>query len=682
MTPKTKVVLKEKTILKWGKDWLLCEMKGKTLEIHCRACRESVNGSSGCRGAVSVDPFVRGTTNIKKYAVDRHGMSGHHQAAYAAWKTKHHQEEPIVDTVVRINTEYVNMLKLFDITYYLAKHELPFTHLSTLVTLEKKHGVEIEMTCTIPSQARVFTCYIAEDIRAKTISRLKTVKYISVVMDVMTTAATTTTTTTATTTGSGKKVLAYVVFLQDGYPQIKLLGIRDLRSPTSDGFLVCLSSTLENSKIRDWKTHMVGFGIEGTKINTNKELYTRLTNIVPWIERIPCVAYRLELALKDVIQSYFAEIDELLWSFSAIYHKLPKRPRELKEVYDILQDNTLKHIREDDTRWLEHRRRLLAALDTCYPELIKHLGNICERHDTEEETPTLRSWLMRLTHFRFPLHLAFYRDILQELSEVLMLFQKEGVSVAHVIEGVKTHQQVLEDMITCDGAKVKVLRQGVSQDRYRGVSFSQVREAEDDFVNSRGRLIHSILHCLTEKFHSFTTDEVLRATAVLDPKNWPQDLTGYGYDEIQLLLHHYESVLTHNGCNTLEALAEWVRLKLTIRKHYHGVPWSQLWGELFTRRRLEYENILHLAEIILVFPLSTHKLERTFSTMCRVRTDWRVNLDTTTLDDLMQVSIEGPSATDFTGDSAVTRWWREGRQDKRLQASTPSTGAPSSLPPT
>ncbi|KAG7154379.1 Zinc finger protein 862-like 10 [Homarus americanus] len=529
MTPKTKVVLKEKTILKWGKDWLLCEMKGKTLEIHCRACRESVNGSSGCRGAVSVDPFVRGTTNIKKYAVDRHGMSGHHQAAYAAWKTKHHQEEPIVDTVVRINTEYVNMLKLFDITYYLAKHELPFTHLSTLVTLEKKHGVEIEMTCTIPSQAR---------------------------------------------------------------------------------------------------------------------------------------------------------IDELLWSFSAIYHKLPKRPRELKEVYDILQDNTLKHIREDDTRWLEHRRRLLAALDTCYPELIKHLGNICERHDTEEETPTLRSWLMRLTHFRFPLHLAFYRDILQELSEVLMLFQKEGVSVAHVIEGVKTHQQVLEDMITCDGAKVKVLRQGVSQDRYRGVSFSQVREAEDDFVNSRGRLIHSILHCLTEKFHSFTTDEVLRATAVLDPKNWPQDLTGYGYDEIQLLLHHYESVLTHNGCNTLEALAEWVRLKLTIRKHYHGVPWSQLWGELFTRRRLEYENILHLAEIILVFPLSTHKLERTFSTMCRVRTDWRVNLDTTTLDDLMQVSIEGPSATDFTGDSAVTRWWREGRQDKRLQASTPSTGAPSSLPPT
>lgn len=79
----------------------------------------------------------------------------------------------------------------------------------------------------------------------------------------------------------------------------------------------------------------------------------------------------------------------------------------------------------------------------------------------------------------------------------------------------------------------------------------------------------------------------------------------------------------------------------------------------------EYPSFLHIIEMIQVLPFATAQVERGFSLMNRVKTDWRVRLNTCTLDGLMMISLEGPSEEEYTTSSAVARWNRAGKQSRR-----------------
>lgn len=79
---KKEKVFKEKTVSQWKKDWIACEKTGDGLKIHCKVCRLVTGIATTVRGAVHIDPFVNGTTNVKKFAADRHERSKHHKAAY------------------------------------------------------------------------------------------------------------------------------------------------------------------------------------------------------------------------------------------------------------------------------------------------------------------------------------------------------------------------------------------------------------------------------------------------------------------------------------------------------------------------------------------------------------------------------------------------------------------------
>ena len=73
-----------------------------------------------------------------------------------------------------------------------------------------------------------------------------------------------------------------------------------------------------------------------------------------------------------------------------------------------------------------------------------------------------------------------------------------------------------------------------------------------------------------------------------------------------------------------------------------------------------------LVKLVLVFPLSTAVCERGFSTLRRVKSDWYCSLLTPAIDDLMRVSIEGPSKLKyFDIVSAMNRWWLSVKKSKR-----------------
>ena len=60
---------------------------------------------------------------------------------------------------------------------------------------------------------------------------------------------------------------------------------------------------------------------------------------------------------------------------------------------------------------------------------------------------------------------------------------------------------------------------------------------------------------------------------------------------------------------------------------------------------------------MLVLPLATACCERGFSTLKRIKSDWRSRLRTETLDHLMRISIDGPDLESYNADRALQHWW-------------------------
>ncbi len=60
----------------------------------------------------------------------------------------------------------------------------------------------------------------------------------------------------------------------------------------------------------------------------------------------------------------------------------------------------------------------------------------------------------------------------------------------------------------------------------------------------------------------------------------------------------------------------------------------------------------------LAYP-STAKVERLLSTMKVIKNERRTKLSGSTLDDLLEVKVEGPSLDNFSADAAIELWWKD-----------------------
>ena len=65
--------------------------------------------------------------------------------------------------------------------------------------------------------------------------------------------------------------------------------------------------------------------------------------------------------------------------------------------------------------------------------------------------------------------------------------------------------------------------------------------------------------------------------------------------------------------------------------------------------------------LLLLFslPFTNSKVERMFSSLKVIKTDRRTSLQITTLDDLMEINVEGPSPESFSAEQAVNLWWSD-----------------------
>ena len=149
-----------------------------------------------------------------------------------------------------------------------------------------------------------------------------------------------------------------------------------------------------------------------------------------------------------------------------------------------------------------------------------------------------------------------------------------------------------------------------------------------------------------------TTTKAVKCFNIFYHDSWPEDqeeLVDHGADDLAFLLDHFSPVLTRNGVNTEMAKEEFVGLKLLIARMFKDKIYLSLWELMLTREPYcsDYKNILHLVYILLVLPVSSAVCERGFSSQKRIKSDARASLHTDTVEDLIRISVEGPSLEDF-----------------------------------
>ena len=129
--------------------------------------------------------------------------------------------------------------------------------------------------------------------------------------------------------------------------------------------------------------------------------------------------------------------------------------------------------------------------------------------------------------------------------------------------------------------------------------------------------------------------------------------------------------LEKNGSDVQSINEERIRLKLfilPILQNNKKESYLEIWRRSFANTELmsDCKNVMHLFEILLVVPFTNAIVERLFSRMNRVKTDFRNRLSRSRLDTCLRVGEDRTSIEDFNEDRVIECWWNEKRL--RLQS--------------
>ena len=201
---------------------------------------------------------------------------------------------------------------------------------------------------------------------------------------------------------------------------------------------------------------------------------------------------------------------------------------------------------------------------------------------------------------------------------------------------------------------------------YQDVKLLNFNVSNENVKKSFNGIINDLTKKCNERFSNLQSNPVFKGINLLDCKRWPEDntnLSTFGENEMTELINHFKPLLLKNNCDVDKILTEWDLLKLEVTSmisSWEKIDYLEVWRKIFTSTDKEsYQNVLHIIELLLITPTTNAKLERMFSRMNRVKTDWRNRLSRERLENNLRIGEEGVSIKDFDPEKAINRWYNQ-----------------------
>ena len=489
--------------------------------------------------------------------------------------------------------------------------------------------------------------------------------------------------------------------------QTRYFAVLNPASATSDGLIDCLQVALERLDITvrqkgsvlntESKPVLVGGGTDGASVNigVHKGMKAQLQDILPWLFWAWCFSHRLELACKDSFTSaLFTEINEMLLRLYYLYSKSPKKTHELaligedlKEVFCFPKGGNVP-VRCQGTRWISHKRRAMQRIVDRFGAYIQHLTAMVNDTSVKAaDKAKLQGYLRKWSQGRMLIGCAMYVDILKAPSLLSLSLQEDGIDTVQGIKSIlksagslqSLSKEIPKEWPTVKLVLSRIVTEGTDK-TYQGATLTQYND--EKIPHCCGQALQDLekLNVKMKERLAWSDTKLLRSiVAFLDTRGWAatrvapdtlcqSDEEGSSDDKAQIraaieyIVTIFREPLEAKG-TCIFSLQDEIDEVVDFYRHYlecQAEDYRKVWYKLFTAPDArKWPNVILVSELLFSLPFTNSKVERTFSIMKIVKTNRRSSLHSSTLDDLMEINVEGPPPESFSAEHAVQLWWED-----------------------
>ncbi|XP_070550348.1 zinc finger protein 862-like [Ptychodera flava] len=598
--------------------------------------------------------------------------------SFGPMSSEQKKDRPILQAVANITTKQRETLTmLFNTAYAVLKAGRPFSDYEFLCSVQLKNNIQLGENYITRIACRRFLSSIVHVIRNEINTEIKASRFLSILGDGSTDASIV------------EQEIVYLRYVDqtECVPKTREIDIIPLASANADGVFRALESGLQsvNLNFNDLKHEqnkdgpmLVGVNFDGAAVmmGVKSGVVKKITDIIPEVIAMHCVAHKLELAALDANKSvkYMEKFEDTIKGIYNFYHYSPKRRRELTEICAIIQQCTAHFSSVKQVRWLASKDRAVKALKMNLPAVVMHL-----QHSDADKA---RGYYKEVTTVNFIKHIYFMLDYLSVLATLSRAFQQEGLLVMelHVPDHIECTLIALTALKNTPGKYMKEFTElyNPTEMEFGDVSLTGRKPGVVDFTKDSDtkNMIDNTVKYIEKRFNNLNTEQ-LSLLVVLDFHKWPinnEELAVYGNEEIHKLVVQLESCFTDEDRQCIDR--EWLFLKMYIRP-LRSNDLLDVYSGLLRLKPNTMLHILKVIEFVLTISPSTASCERGFSNMNNVKTSLRTSLTQQALADQLHIVCEGPSLADFNADKAVNHWLTCGTGERHLSGhKTKNTAEP------
>ena len=477
--------------------------------------------------------------------------------------------------------------------------------------------------------------------------------------------------------------------------------LQDLPSQDAHGIFNAIKNAFKEKDLFDLIEKIVFLASDGASVNTglNNGLIKFFQDEMPWIGFVWCIAHRLELSIKDALETWIKPINTNLRNLYYMYEKSSKKTRELKELFEVLNDififenQEVKPHRATGTRWIAHKLKALQNYIDKFGLYVSDIENVIADTSKKTDKAPLQGKLKLLTKSSTFLLSCVLFDLLQPVGDLSLQTQKDENNLINTIDMIEnTHKRYIRlkekleinsELIFSFPCSKKIMSELKNTDGkyfYQDVLLKEFEKAKQylkgqvfDIVNAICKEFDFRFGTLQDRDNSFrhqaTSDDTLvhDIAKVLNTKAWSENGNHQQIISLRNVFKRFESMPSLKELN-LQLLEEEYEQIIDYALKYHAnfrqIDQKAMWDILFEAvgKDQRFKSIFEIIKLCFCVPYSNAKVERLFNYMKVIKTDWRSRLNAANLESLIRIKVEGPDLSEFANNhclQAVKLWWED-----------------------
>lgn len=618
-----------------------------------------------------------------------HERSDEHIRCLEKWKTmstnlkfNSNIDQHIIDQKEKESKKWYDMLlRLFDITLFLAKQNLAFRghreqenasnkgNFLELVELlsrydpilkehltKLKHCSSWQVSYLSPEIQNEFIDILGNHVKGKILSDIRSSKYFGIMFD---------STPDASHDDQMSEVIRYVM-IKDGIVEVKesFVGFFTLTGKKADDLSKDILRQLENDGLDFMKCRSQGYDNAATMSGPRGGVQALLRQQNKKAVFIGCVDHSLNLCGQHAFAenpqcvTFFGTVEAIFSFFAVSTHR-----------WDVLLQHTNVTVKRlSQTRWSAHHDAV-KPINANYDGLIsaiETLSNPCENLNTRASARTL---LPAVCDFTFLCYLFFWCDVLQEIDLTQKYLQTKGLSLDKVV--IKLTE--LEIFLTTERINLveKAIEKALSKSKEYGIAVerriryktnktcgqSSVPGPTLEEENRAG-----MLDCV-DRFHRELQERSKSAKEVAETFEAIQTLQLLSASETEQRVSVQKLTSFYDELSEMELLLEIPRFRRHLKAAEVNFDDAKLWSALDVLQfivKWDFQetlpNLTVSLKIFLTVCVSVASCERSFSKLKLIKSYLRTTMGQSRLNGLALLSIESECADSIDFDEVIRQF--------------------------